>query len=335
MANRKFGNWKDTNNCYVKLIPYWEYFSENFSKSSITAYYLELVKFALWNWRHGRKTIIEADGPDCLKYFKSKINRREVLKSSKKRVYHFISSYYNHLEDYLEVFEKKKFTNPIPHKMVNFNGKKSALEDLEQEFQLISLEEIKRIIKHFYFTRKGMYYIIACLIIYSGPRIREIVQVELKNLALEDRWFITEVKSSHSNKRMGIYYFPDFFVSELKQYIRTLKLKHPDSKYLFPSPKSKSHHISPRTIEFHFYEIKKALGLTALSNPHIFRDFLNSRREELGATNPQRKFLLNQKTGDVNINSYLKKFKNRVELRKLYDKYNYFPESLKPNVRLI
>ena len=334
MGNSKFGNWKDSNNCYVKLIPYWEEFSENFSISSIKGIYLELVKFALWNWRHGQKTLIEVDGRDCLKYFKSKINRREVLKSSKKRVYHFISSYYNHLKDYIKIFEKREFTNPIPHSMVKFNGKKSALEDLEQDFQLISLEETKKIIKHFYFTRKGMYYIIASLIIYSGPRIREIVQVELKNLTLKDRWFLTEVKSSQSDKRMGIYFFPEFFVSELTQYLRTRKIEHPNSKYLFPSPMTKKH-VSSRTIESYFKQIKEQLGIKALAYPHIFRDFLNSRREERGANPNQLKFLLMQKVPDVNSNHYLKKYKNRVILRNNYDKFNPFTESLKPNVRLM
>ena len=335
MGNRKFGNWKDSNNCHVKLIPYWKEYSENFSVSSIKGIYLELVKFALWNWRHGRKTLIEVDGRDCIKYFKSKINRRDVLKSSKKRVYHFISSYYTHLKDFLEVFEKREFNNPIPRTLIKFEGKTSVLDDLEQEFELISMKDIERIVKQFYFARSSMYYIFICLIIYGGPRVRELAQVKIENISLKNRWYLTEVKSQKSNKRIGIYFFPGFFVSELQDYINLLEIEHPETKFLFPSSNKTKGFISPRTIESNLKQVKEQLGIRALTHPHIFRDFLNSRREERGATQIQRKFLLNQKNPDVNINSYLKKYKNREILRNYYDKFNPFTESLKPNVRLM
>lgn len=71
-----------------------------------------------------------------------------------------------------------------------------------------------------------------------------------------------------------------------------------------------------------------------MTNPHIFRDFINSRREEKGATSTQRKFLINQKNPDVNINSYLKKYKNRITLRNLYDKYNPFNQDILPQPKL-
>lgn len=334
MGNRKFGDWKDPRNCYVKLIPYWEEFHENFSISSIPAYYLELVRFALWCWRHGRKTVIDADGRDCLKYFKSKINKRDVLKSSKKRAYHFISSYYTHLKDFLAVFEKREFNNPIPRTLVKFDGKTSVLDDLEQEFELISMKDIERIVKQFYFARSSMYYIFICMIIYGGPRVRELAQVKIENISLKNRWYLTEVKSQKSNKRIGIYFFPGFFVNELQDYINLLKINHPEPKFLFPNAKANGF-ITPRSIESNLKYVKEQLGIRALAYPHIFRDFLNSRREERGATQLQRKFLLNQKNPDVNINSYLKKYKNRVKLRNYYDKFNPFTESLKPNVRLI
>ena len=81
-------------------------------------------------------------------------------------------------------------------------------------------------------------------------------------------------------------------------------------------------------------QVKEELGLKTLTNPHIFRDFINSRREERGATVTQRKFLINQKNPDVNINSYLKKYKNRMILRNLYDKYNPFDKTTLPKQKL-
>jgi len=334
VASRKYGHWKDSNNCYVQLIPYWKRFSENYSKSSITGYYLELVKFALWSWRHFRKGILEVEPEETLRYFSTKINKRDVLKSSKIRVYSFISSYYNHVEDYKKVFEKKEFTNPIPRTLIKFEGKTSILDDLEQDFHLLLMEDVKRLVRYFYFLKDKMYYIILCLIVYGGPRISEVTKIERDNLYMAPRWYLTVVKSSKSNKRVGIYFFPEFFTKELQEYFNDIKIKYPESKFLFPSSSSKSGHISKRTIEKHLKMASKALGITALSYPHAFRDFLNSRREERGATQVQRKFLLNQKNPDVNPNSYLKKYKNRMLLRNYYDRFNPFKESLKPKMRL-
>ncbi len=316
------------------MLPYWNLFTGQYSVSSIRPYFLELVKFALFCKEKFSKTVLEVKGMEILIYFRDVINKRGAKKPAKRRVRHIISGYYEYVKIYKKDIESKKFSNPVPStKIFDFTGKSSSLDDLEQDTQLLSLEDVKRIIFHLYYTKESWKYIAGCLIIFAGPRVREVAQIQLTNLDVKNRWYITEVKSNISNKRMGIYFFPDWFIPDLNRYLNQLSIEHPGTKFLFPSSSSTGHR-SVKTIQDTMSKIRKELGIEGPTNPHIFRDFVNSRREERGCNKPRRKVLLNQKTPDVNIKHYLKKYKNRVHLREIFDKFNIFDEGFHPNPQL-
>ena len=106
--------------------------------------------------------------------------------------------------------------------------------------------------------------------------------------------------------------------------------------YLFQSPYGPEvKPLSKKTIQDYIKKAKEVLDIKSKIHAHAFRDFINTKRLELGLFDKdRRKMLLNQTVGDVNID-YLKKYKNRVSLRELYDKYNIFKNiSLRPIISL-
>lgn len=195
------------------------------------------------------------------------------------------------------------------------------------------MEDVKTIIKHLYYTKPTRIFIALCLIIFAGARVSEICQIELRDINLETRWYITSVKSKRNEKRDGIYYYPEFFIPYLKRYIETLKIEHSNPQLLFPSG-SISGYISPRTIQKYMSITKKELGIKANINPHAFRDFINTERKIRGCDKDFLTILLNQTVKDVNTGHYLKRYENRIELRKVYDKFNPFDKSIMPNPKL-
>ncbi|MHA1252437.1 MAG: tyrosine-type recombinase/integrase [Candidatus Helarchaeota archaeon] len=313
----------------TNLIPYWDFFKNKYSESSIKPIRLILLDFISFLQKKYSKGILGASSHDVLDYFMNIIDKKNSKRESKERIRYIISAYYNYVKAYKKDIEQVEFRNPVPSsKIFEFSGKTSTLNDLQKEFDLLTMKDVERIVKQLRYVKPAWMYIAGCLIIFSGARVREVAQIELANIDLKNRWFITEVKSNKANKRIGIYFFPDFFVPDLSYYIKTLKLRQPNVKFLFPSSRSKYGHISVRTIEKHMKDIKEELNIKGLTNPHAFRDFINSRWEEKGASSTQRKFLLNQKNPDVNINNYLKKYKNRLILRNLYDKLMPFDASI-------
>ena len=334
MVRRKYGDYNNPKNKYVKKLPYWNFFRDKKSISSRKAYFLTLVDLAIFGEQQFDKNILELGGHELLTYFKDIIDKKDIQKNSKKRTRYLISSYYNYVRDYKKDIEQEEFKNPVPSSNTfDFSGSSESLEDLEQVQHLLSMEDVKRILYHLFYTKTDYIYIAISLLIYSGARVREIVQIECQNIDIENRWFLTEVKSSKSNKRIGLYFFPQFFSLDLQNYFKKIQTTTPGSKFLFPGRK-KDGHISKRTIEAYLKNIKEELNLKSKTNPHSFRDFINSRREEKGCTKVQRKFLLNQKNPDVNINSYLKKYKNRAYLRDIYDIFNPFDKSIRPEPKL-
>ena len=194
------------------------------------------------------------------------------------------------------------------------------------------MEYIEKIFKYLYYVvESDRIFIAMSLILYSGARVSEVAHIELKNLDLEKRWFITQIKSRKTDKREGIYFFPEFFIPEMRKYLERLKLNHPNTKYLFPEGNG---HLHPKSLRYHMRKAKAKLGLPCHTNPHAFRDIINEQRIEMRITKEIRKILLNQTSKDVNISHYAKKFKNRIYLRDLYDKCNPFKKIVKPEVQL-
>jgi len=335
VVKKKYGDWKDPNNEYVKMIPYLDFFLDTYSESSKNPVFLQLVPFAIYCKETYNKGLLEVNGIETLSYLKNVIDKKDIEKKSKQRIRFFLKAYYNYVVEVKNLMEQETFRNPIPSsKIWSFSGNQTSLKELRFEIQVLKMEEIKQIIKHLYYTKPTYIFIALCLIIFTGARVSEVCQIELKNINLNSRWFITKVKSEKREKREGIYFYPDFFIPYLKRYIETVKIEYSNPKFLFPSNRSSSGHIIARTIQYYMKEIKNELGIKAKINPHSFRDFINTERKLKGCDKDFLTILLNQTVKDVNTAHYLKRYDNRMELRKVFDMVNPFNKEIMPSPKL-
>jgi len=291
------------------------------------------VEFALYCKKNLKKEILDINSKESLIYF-TRINKKPIKKTTKQRYYYFIDQYFKFVEDWKKAFEEDDmFKNPLPSiKLCQFRGTSLTNYDLEMNYKGPDLKSIERILTHIYYVIEDYRIFPALsLIFYSGARIREVCKIDIRLFFLKERWFKTRVKSRLS-ERWGWYFFPNFFIPVLEEYLEKRKNEFLDSTYLFPS--KKSDHLSPRTIQYHLENVKKSLGLKIYTNSHAFRDFLNTKRADLGLSKDKCKFLLNQKVGDVNPESYMKKYKNLINLRNMYDAFNPYKKLIKPEPKL-
>jgi len=335
---KRYGDYTDPENEYVKMLPYVQFWLETYSKTRQQHNFNSLVDLAFYLQEKFKVKILKAKPSHLLHYFREVIDKKTTLKKGKKvniskatkiKYRETFNSYYGYVKDYKEMEDDHRFKNPVPpSKIWDFSGTTLTLYDLEFDYQSLTLDIIKRILHHIYFTVESeRIFIFVSLIIYSGARVSEVAHIKLANLDLKNRWFITKVKSLKSQKRDGFYFFPEFFREELDIHIKKLILEYENPIYLFQNGAS---YLNPKSIQRHLRKVKKALGLTCYINPHAYRDFLNTKRADMGLQKPYKEFLLNQTVGGVNASSYMKKYKNRLVLRDLYDKYNPFPELIKP-----
>jgi integrase len=329
-------------------IPYYQLFLNRYSESSKQHVRMILVDFALYSKKHFNKTLLDVDMGDVIHYFSEYIDKlpgrknKFASKNVKRRKRIFLNTYYEKLKEYKKRIEKKQIENPIPPlELYDFSGKQVRYEDLEYEEDIITLSDITKVVNYLYYNVKNpQVYMATCLILYSGCRIREAMHLELEKIDLKERWFITQIKSKKREKRDGIYFFPEFFVAELERYIKLLKktFRGYELKYLFQSTydmDNRVEHIRSKLIQTYIQKAKDHHRLTSKIHPHAFRDYVNTRRFELGLRDSRfLKLLLNQTVGDVNF-IYFKKYKKRIQLRdNFYDKYNPFLTSLEPAYKL-
>ncbi len=239
------------------------------------------------------------------------IDKKQIARDTKRRYRTFINAYFNYVKDFKKDMEEDpSFINPVPRlKIWDFtNTSIISSVDFDIDIGLPTMEDIKKILSHIYYTKPIRTFIIMSLLIYTGARISEICNLELNQINLNERWIRTIVKSRKNDKKRGIYFFPQFFIPELQHYIDLLKIEYKNPIFLFQSYNNKP--VNTKTISDHVKDTKDALDLKVKTNPHIYRDFLNTKRHEKGCRKAGLKFLLNQKVKDVNLNHYLKKYKN-------------------------
>lgn len=289
-----------------------------------------IITFAIYLRDKRNKTIENADVDDLIAFFKI-INSRDLKRSTKKKWRNFLNAYYDFLKEIKEKINKVAFINPVPSRnLFDFDEKEIDLQDLEKEEDLMTYPDVKRVLNYLYFIDFRCF-IIVSLLLYSGARISEICRIELKNLDLEERYFMTKIKSKKNLNRYGAYFFPKFFVKFLKEWINSLQEEFLDPVFLF---QQEDYYIHPKTPRKRLRTAKASIGLKCKMNPHAFRDYLNTLRFEQSIDEKYRFLLLNQTPENVNVKHYLKKYKKRKELLEIYDKTFPFPE-FKPNLKLI
>lgn len=318
---------------YNQRIPYFENFMNRYAKSTYQKKRNKLIQFSLFMENEFNITdITQVKTPHIIAYFK-KINQKDIIRETKKKYRIVLNSYYEYVKEIREKLEGHYYINPTPSlNLFDFDEKPMTLGDLETKEDIISNYDIvEKILNYLYFTRPPIF-IIVSLLLYTGARISEVIQIQLENLDLHERFFFTKVKGKKNRNRHGVYFFPLFFVKYLVDYLDHLRIEYPKTDFLFPSPGG-SGFISSNTVRKHLREIKNSLGLTCAINPHAFRDFINTERFDKDLNQKYRCLLLNQTPKGVNVKNYLKKYKKRKELQKIYDRTLPFPE-FKPKIKM-
>ena len=118
----------------------------------------------------------------------------------------------------------------------------------------------KQVIVGLYFTNERLFTIVS-LLLYTGARISEICRIKLGHIDYNERFFFIErVKSKKNTSRWGVYFFPEFFIGFLKEWVAEIILEDPKATSLFPSPRGKKH-LSTKTPRKQLRELKNELGL--------------------------------------------------------------------------
>lgn len=315
---------------YDKDVPYFMKFMDRYSKSNYPQKRNMLIKYHLFMIEEKNKNILDADIDDVTDFFIT-IDAMDIKRDSKNKWRNFLNAYYKLVKEHKEKKEKITFINPVPSiNLFDFKEKDSSIDELEKEEDLLTYPDINKILNFLYFTHFRTFIIIS-LILYSGARISEVCHVKLKNIDLEERFFVTRVKSRKYSNRKGAYFFPKFFVKFFKNWINDLLEEYSNPMYLF---QENSVFLTPKTPRKHLREAKSILNLNCKMNPHAFRDFINTLRFDQNLNDKYRFLLLNQTPPNVNVKHYLKKYKKRKELLEVYDKTFPFPE-FKPNLKMI
>ncbi len=293
-----------------------------------------LLDYAFWLDAKYNLNVLQANTNHILDYFTNIVDKKDTLQEYKQGFRHLLNVYYKYVKEIREKIEQKTFINPVPSRhLYKFEEKVISIEELEQKNEVLdSYETVERVLNYIYFTRHRLY-IIVSIMLYTGARISEAISIEILNIDLKERYFYVKVKSKKSANKWGLYFLPKFFMNFLKIWIEKIKIEYPDTKYLFPSPRTKSYLHSSRIRE-ELRDIRKRLNLSCKINPHVFRDFLNTERFDNNLNKKYRTLLLNQTPKDVNPKHYLKKYKKRKKLQEIYDRSFPFPE-FKPKTNLM
>ena len=188
---------------FEKMVPYFNGFMDRYSPSNWMQQRNRIITFALYLRDERDKTIENADVDDLIAFFKI-INSKDLKRSTKKKWRSFLNAYYDFLKEIKEKINKTAFINPVPSRnLFDFDEKEIGLEDLEKEEDLMTYPDVRRILNYLYFIDFRCF-IIVSLLLYSGARISEICRIELKNLDLEERYFLTKVKSKKNLNRHGV-----------------------------------------------------------------------------------------------------------------------------------
>jgi len=168
--------------------------------------------------------------------------------------------------------------------------------------------EIEQILQYLKFT-KHHYYLMIRILVETGMRIGELVDIEYENVDTEKRRIVTVGKSGRKP-----YYTSKDLANELEYYI-----KHGNFplKYLFYSRKLRQYDDDSIRVELH--NTVKRLEIKKNITPHTFRRTINTLRYKMGCPDKELKILLNHKITDVNFSSYTKlKYEEYI---RLYDKW--------------
>lgn len=158
----------------------------------------------------------------------------------------------------------------------------------------------------FFRPRNERDYMMFSLLAYTGMRVGGLCNIQIKNVNIQERTIKTQEKKTKVRSGFNTYFIPMSFVNTLEAYLLMRKKLYPNQQFLFP--------ILPKTVR------KQIKRWRDTAHPHLFRDALNTRWEEMKLEESIRAILLNQKPSGVNSAHYLKKYRSISARKDVYDR---------------
>lgn len=150
------------------------------------------------------------------------------------------------------------------------------------------------------------------ILLYTGARISEVLEIESDNIYLDDRYILAGKKTKNGKNRIIPIHKEIYNI--IKVYY--LKAKKDNSKYIFTI---KGKNISMNMMNYHFKKIMKELNID--NNIHSIRHTFVSRAKDLDLNESKIKKIIGHKTNDITDSIYT--HYTHDSLIKLIDKFYY------------
>jgi len=268
------------------------------------------------------KNIVEITKRDIKTYLNDIIDQKDLRISSKNSYRSYLNSFFDHVEDLLDS-DNIDFRNPVPSKKkYKFTQKElDVKKQSEKDLEVLTKEEIFKILDFCYKNRKQDNFILFGLDICTGARISEILTIKIKDVNLPERYFETGFeknarKSTLRSKESLLFFFPERFKIYLKNYILSLKSLNKDGEWLFPNNRI-TNYISFKRPYYLLNILKQKLSIDF--SYKYFRKTIITERMKMGCPDWVSEGLTNHKGSSVQREYYIKL--KISEKRELYDKY--------------
>ena len=286
----------------------------------------EIIEKYLYRFRHSKQSI--KTRKSNLNYFFNKkyFGFEGHISEIEKSILMDYFDYLNHLETISLATKRLKWTFlkgliefcmeyyddfiiKIPKRSISWS--KIHKEPNTNKDIVMTKEEIKEILTYLKYNHYS-YYLIFKVFTDTGMRKGELIAIDYNKVNLSKRYIETIGKTGKK-----VYYFSKDLTKHLRIYLKERKLRNIDTKALFLS--TQLNRYSGRAFNVYLKEVLDKLGIKKNITCHTFRKSLNTFRKLMDCSKEDRKILLNHKTKDVNVNSYVKL--NYDEYLDLYDKW--------------
>ena len=233
-----------------EFLDFLEYEKGN-SQSTVDGYNRDLVQFFLFVEKNYNE-IEEHDVFDYIEYIGEKLRKNSAL-----RKISVIKTFYKFC--YLNKVVKKDPTGMV-----------KSLKREHRLPEILTIEEMKRIVDNCPYTPKGMQNrLIIKFLIVTGARISEILNLEIKDVENQEYEFIKVLGKGSKYQIIPIY---DSLENEIKNYLAVYrpKLKNANNSFkMFPNTRREKFWKDLKTIA-------KDIGIEKNVYPHIFRHSLTT-----------------------------------------------------------
>jgi integrase len=248
---------------------------------------------------------------DIENYFASLLKNPTLTKDTKRTKFAILQAFLNWYmyinQKPLWVLKKKRDWSKGTNKQSNGNRNIIA-----------TIPELEQILTHFKY-RNHKHYLIFRLLIETGMRKGELIQLETKDIHIKERYLYTTGKTGRK-----LYCFSQELASLLEHYIKNRLNYDSPHPNLFLTVNGKVFSLRP----FNLF-LKQALTQLNINKPltcNSFRKTINSLRDKINTPQVRKELLLGHKASGVNIANYtIIDIERHVEI---YDKYNPYKDAI-------